>query len=81
MDVLSAEPNGHTNSSDLMNVPKVEHNPRLVINRFDGLPPLKVSFASKLAAEWVLDVREAVAISRYDRLLCVKEEISFPDPE
>ena len=42
---MSFQPNQTANSSDLMNLPKVEHNPALAINRFDGLQPPKVSFA------------------------------------
>src|SRR5882724_3649362 len=45
MRILSAEPNGSTNSSDLMIVTKAEHNPPLAISRFDGSQPPKVSFA------------------------------------
>jgi ribosome recycling factor len=47
MDVLSAESNGHTNSSDWMQVArvKVEENPPIAIKRFDGLQLINLCFA------------------------------------
>jgi hypothetical protein len=36
MDVLSPEPDGDTNSRDLMNLAKIERNPPRAVNAFDG---------------------------------------------